>query len=53
MAQAKLDPELLRRIKLVEDPAYEGQPLNNKDYAALVIVGIIIPFLLMVWGWSL
>lgn len=53
MAQNKLDPELLRRIDLVEDPAYEGEPLTKMDYTALIIVGIIIPFLLMVGGWIL
>ncbi len=53
MAQEKLDPELLRRIELVEDPAYEGESLNKMDYTALVIVGIVIPLLLMVYGWSL
>lgn len=53
MAPEKLDPELLRRIELVEDPAYEGESLNKMDYTALIIVGIIMPFLLMVYGWSL
>lgn len=53
MAQEKLDPELTRRIGLVEDPAYEGEPLNSKDYTSLVVVGVIIPFLLMVSGWWL
>lgn len=53
MTHEKLDPELIRRIELVEDPAYEGQPLNPKDYIALGVVGIVLPFLLMVWGWSL
>ena len=53
VAQTKLDPELLRRIDLVEDPAYEGEPLTKMDYTALVVVGIIIPFLLMVGGWIL
>jgi hypothetical protein len=53
MAQEKLDPELARRIKLVEDPAYEGEPLNGKDYTALIVIGIVLPFLLMAWGWSL
>ena len=53
MVQEQLDPELAKRIGLVEDPAYEGQPLNSKDYIALVIVGIVIPFILMVWGWWL
>lgn len=53
MTQTKLDPELLRRIDLVEDPTYEGEPLTKTDYTALVIVGIVIPFILMVGGWIL
>lgn len=53
MAREELDPELTRRIGLVEDPAYEGEALNSKDYANLVVAGIIIPFILMVWGWWL
>lgn len=53
MTEEKLDPELARRIKLVEDPAYEGEPLNTMDYVALIAVGIIIPFILMVGGWAL
>ncbi len=53
MAKEKLDPELERRIKLVEDPAYEGESLNKMDYMALLVVGVIIPFILMFWGWTL
>jgi hypothetical protein len=53
MAKETLDPELERRIGLVEDPAYEGEPLNSKDYIGLIVVGIIIPFVLMLWGWLL
>jgi len=53
MAQESLDSKLVKRIELVEDPAYEGEPLNGKDYTALIIVGLILPFLLMAWGWSL
>lgn len=54
MAHEQLDPsELIKRIELVEDSTYEGEPLNIKDCAGLIIVGIIIPFLLMVWGWTL
>ena len=51
--QEQLDRHLLKRIELVEDPAYEGEPLNTKDYTALVVVGLILPFLLMLWGWTL
>ena len=53
MADEKLDPELVRRIKLVEDPAYEGESLNTLDYTALIVVGVVIPFVLMVGGWIL
>jgi len=53
MTNKELDPELLRRIDLVEDPTYEGEPLTKTDYTALVIVGIVIPFILMVGGWIL
>lgn len=47
----ELDPELLNRLKLVEDPTYEGESLNTMDYLALILVGLILPFALMVWGW--
>ncbi len=53
MTHEKLDPELARRIDLVENPAYEGEPLNKMDYTGLVVVGIILPLLLMVYGWSI
>jgi len=53
MTHEKLDPELERRIKLVEDPAYEVESLNKTDYTALIVVGVIIPLILMLWGWTL
>ena len=53
MTKNVMDPELERRIKLVNDPSYEGAPLTGLDYWGLVIVGLIIPFILMAWGWSL
>ncbi|MCF8067365.1 MAG: hypothetical protein K9L30_02145 [Desulfobacterales bacterium] len=53
MVRENLDPELVKRIELVEDPTYEGESLNSKDYWGLIIVGLIIPFLLMLWGWTL
>lgn len=46
-----MDPELKRRLELVEDPTYEGESLTPTDYTGLVIVGLIIPFGLMIWGW--
>jgi len=53
MTQEILDSKLVKRIELVEDPAYEGEPLNSKDYIALVVVGLVLPFFLMAWGWMI
>ena len=47
----ELDPELVKRLELVEDPTYEGEPLNTMDYSGLILVGLILPAVLMVWGW--
>ncbi len=38
MTHEKLDPELERRIKLVEDPTYEGESLNKTNYTAFIVV---------------
>lgn len=51
MSNEPLDQELLKRIKLVTDPSYEGEPLNRMDYTLLFIVGLLIPLILMIWGW--
>ena len=51
MGEGVLDPELERRLKLVENPAYEGEPLTKSDYVWLLVVGIVIPLVLMLWGW--
>lgn len=51
MNQENLHPELVKRLKLVENPAYEGDPLNRMDYISLIVVGLIIPIILMIWGW--
>jgi len=52
MAEEQLDPELVKRIKLVEHSDYEGDPLTKTDYLLLFTVGLIIPAILMIWGWS-
>ena len=51
MINEKLDTELLERLKLVENPDYEGEPLTTLDYILLTSVGIIFPGILMIWGW--
>ena len=52
MGEEQLDPELVKRIKLVENPDYEGDPLTGMDYVLLFLVGLIIPAILMIWGGS-
>lgn len=52
MAEQELEPELAKRLDLVNDPAYEGEPLRAMDYFLLVAVGVIIPIILMIWGWA-
>ncbi len=51
MTSEKLDPELLERLRLVKDPNYEGEPLTTLDYILLISAGLIIPCILMIWGW--
>lgn len=51
MSSNSLDPELQSRLKLVADPSYEGEQLNKTDFVLLLLVGIVIPLILMVWGW--
>lgn len=33
------------------DSAAVGQELNLADYAVLGVLGIVVPALLLVWGW--
>jgi hypothetical protein len=51
MSDEVLDPELEKRLKLVENPAYEGESLTRSDQIWLFVTGIVIPFILMIWGW--
>jgi hypothetical protein len=51
MSHDMFDSELKKRLKLVEDPAYEGQSLTRSDQVWLFVAGIVIPFVLMIWGW--
>jgi len=51
MPQDVLDPELQRRLALVENPEYEGDSLTAMDQVLLFVAGIVIPLILMLWGW--
>lgn len=51
MSTSQLDPELLERLELVEEPDYEGESLTTGDYVLLVGAGLLLPFILMIIGW--
>lgn len=51
MGWQELDPELVKRLKMVEQPDYEGELLTTGDNILLIAAGIVFPLLLMVWGW--
>jgi hypothetical protein len=52
MAQ-HLDPELERRIRVLENPAELGAGLAGRDWFYLVVFGIVLPVICLIWGWSL
>ena len=51
MEKETLHPELIKRLELVKDPNYEGDPLSRMDRVSLIVVGLVIPIILMIWGW--
>ena len=47
----ELEALLAERLKLAEDPAYEGELLSRGDQLILFAVGIIAPIILLIIGW--
>ena len=50
MIEDKLPPELERRIRLLEDPANQGQDYDGMAWAALIGLGVILPILALLIG---
>jgi hypothetical protein len=50
--RAELEALLAERLKLAEDPSYEGELLSGRDHLVLVTVGIIVPIILLAIGWA-
>jgi len=48
----ELEALLAERLKLAEDPAYEGKLLSGGDQLILFTVGIILPIILLIIGWG-
>jgi hypothetical protein len=49
--RAELEALLAERLKLAEDPSYEGELLSRSDHVILFTVGIIVPAILLIIGW--
>ena len=47
----ELEALLAERLKLAEEPGYEGDLLSRGDQLILLTVGIIIPIILLAIGW--
>jgi hypothetical protein len=46
-----LDPELVERLNLVEQPGFEPEPLQRRDYQVLAVTGLLLPVALLAITW--
>jgi len=49
--RVELEALLAERLKLAEDPSYEGEVLSRGDHLVLFTGGIIVPVILLIIGW--
>ena len=49
--RAALEAELAQRLKMAEDPSYEGEVLSRGQHWLLATAGLIIPVMLLIIGW--
>ena len=47
-----IPPELERRITALEQPENQGDGFGTKDWIWLLVLGVIGPALLLIWGWQ-
>ena len=47
----RLPPELERRIAELEDPAHQGAGFKIADWVLLLVTDVVLPLLLLLWGW--
>lgn len=51
MTKQILPPELEARITELEREENQGSGFTGSDWAFLALVGVILPALLLAWGW--
>jgi hypothetical protein len=47
-----LPPELEERITALEDPACQGADFDGVSWVWLILLGVLVPLALLVWGWE-
>jgi hypothetical protein len=52
MATGRLDPELERRVAALENPAGQGDDFDGASWFWLLVLGVILPVLVIIWGWQ-
>lgn len=50
MAEERQQPELERRLQLLEDPRNQGQDFDRTAWAALIGLGVVLPILALIIG---
>lgn len=52
MPNQTFPPDLERRISELEKLENQGAGFTGRDWLLLALTGVILPALLLVWGWS-
>ena len=47
-----LPPGLKERIAALEDRARQGSEFDAASWAWLILLGIVVPLVLLIWGWE-
>lgn len=53
MAAERLNPELERRLKALENPAEQGEDYDAASWLWLLLFGVILPIIALAWGWQI
>ncbi len=51
MSAQSLHPDLERRIAELETEANQGAGFTGIDWMWLILLGVVGPVLLLIWGW--
>jgi hypothetical protein len=48
----ELPPGLEERISALEDPALQGSDFDAVSWLWLTLLGVVVPVVLLLWGWE-